>query len=145
MTRASRSLSARQQAIRFALLSLLSFAGYLGLTALLHEGFGLPSLAAVPVAMACMTLFNFLTLRLAIFHANDQPWLKQLAGFIASIAGFRAAEYAGFVLLHGLLGLPYLITYAGILATSSICKFLFLRHVLFAAPRPAATLTEPAP
>lgn len=131
-----------QQATRFALLSALSFAGYLTLTALMTEVIGLSSYLSVPIAMLCITLFNFLTLRLFIFAPTGKGWFQELFGFVASIAGFRVAEYAAFVLLHGFLSMPYLWAYAGILAASAVCKFLFLRNILFAStptPTPEAT------
>lgn len=134
-----------RQALRFAGLSGLSFAGYLGLTALLHEALGMSTYLAVPIAMACITLFNFFTLRLFIFQDSATPWLKQLTGFLASIAGFRAAEYLSFILLHGVLTLPYLPAYACILFASAACKFLFLRRVLFAPRIQSTPLAEPNP
>lgn len=133
------------QAARFAVLSGVSFIGYLGLTAFLHEVVGATSYAAVPIAMGCVTLFNFCTLRIWIFAPTERGWFKELTGFLASIAGFRAAEYAAFVLAHGLLGMPYLIAYATILALSAVGKFLFLRNILFAPARGATTLPEAAP
>ena len=140
---ASRAIHA--QALRFAALSVLSFAGYLGLTAFLHEFVGVSSYVAVPIAMACITLLNFYTLRLFIFDNAGRQWLTQLAGFLASIAGFRVAEYGCFLLLHGLLGFVYLYAYAVILFASAICKFIFLRSVLFAPVRPATPFVEPTP
>lgn len=135
----------RFQAKRFVVLSAISFAGYLGLTALLHEQLGVSSYIAVPISMACITLFNFFTLKLFIFPSSELHWLKQLAGFITSIAGFRVAEYIAFLLLHGLIALPYLPAYATILGASAACKFLFLRTVLFAGPKQASVLPEPTP
>ena len=128
--------SIHHQAIRFGALSAVSFTGYLGLTALMHEVIGISSFIAVPIAMGCMTAFNFFTLKLAVFPKTEQHWFKQFLGFVSSIAGFRVLEYAAFVVLHGLMLLPYLPVYASILAISAICKFLFLRNILF-APRPA--------
>ena len=120
------------QASRFAMLSVISFAGHLALTGVLHERLGISSYVAVPIAMACITLFNFFSTRLAIFNPSERGWLKELLGFLASIAGFRVAEYAAFILLHGLLELPYLPAYTSILAVSAVCKVLFLRNILFA-------------
>jgi putative flippase GtrA len=140
---AEKSLS--DQALRYLLLSGLSFGGNLGLTVLLHEWIGLSSLVAVPIAMVFVTLLNFVTLKLFIFNHGEQGWAKQLGGFVASIAAFRVTEYAAFVVIHGLLGTPYVIAYASILTASAVCKFLFLRNILFAGPRPPVSLTEPLP
>lgn len=145
LNRHTRQRSISGQAVRFALLSAISFVGYLGLTALMHEGLGLSSYVAVPIAMACITLFNFFSLRLVIFKPTTRGWFAELLGFLASIAGFRVAEYAAFIVLHGLLDLPYLPAYAAILATSAVCKFLFLRNILFASATTPAPLAEPTP
>lgn len=121
----------RQQALRFALLSGLSFVVNLSTTYLLHEWVGWSSLVAVPIAMAIVTVMNFCVLRGFVFSGDGRGWWAQFAYFVLSIAGFRVAEYAAFVLLHGVLSSPYLITYAGILAASLVCKFLFLRGTVF--------------
>lgn len=143
--RRSHGLSFQQQAVRYALLSGLSFAGNLGLVVLLHEVIGLSSYLAVPIAMLCVTLFNFCTLKLAIFTQANRHWSRQLAGFLASIAGFRLAEYLCFLLLHGGLALPYLPAYGAILIVSAGCKFLFLRNILFAASGKTSHTSEPSP
>ena len=139
----TKALGIQNQALRYAGLSVLSFVGNLGLLLLLHEGLGLSNYIAIPIAMACMTTFNFFTIRLAIFRNATANWLKQFAGFLASIAGFRVVEYISFIVLHGVLAVPYLPAYASILIAVAVTKFLFLRNILFAAPRPAPPITEP--
>lgn len=118
--------------MQFALLSAISFAGYLVFTAILHDAIGINAYLSVAVAMVCITLFNFITLRRFIFEPTSRSWLSELIGFLASIAGFRVAEYAAFLLIHGALDTPYLLAYAGILGASALCKFIFLRNILFA-------------
>lgn len=135
----------KRQAFAFAVLSAVSFVGYLGLTALFHELLQISTWLSVPIAMMCMTLFNFVTLRLFIFDNAAGRWTVQLAGFLASIIGFRAAEYASFLLLSGVLSIPYLPAYAGILLVSAICKFVFLRQILFAAERTSPALAKTTP
>jgi putative flippase GtrA len=124
----------RSEAVRFAILAAVSFAGHIALVSALHELLGLPGAIAVPIAMGFVTLFNFMMLRKCVFGSTNADWLGEMARFIASIAGFRATEYVVFLVLSGGLGLPYLPTYIGILMTSMVCKFLFLRTVLFAKP-----------
>ncbi len=135
----------RSQATRYALLSGISFAGNLGLTVLLHEIVGLSAYLAVPIALITMTLFNFFTIRHVVFTDAAGGIVKQFTGFVASIAGFRAAEYVGFVLLHGVFIVDYLPACAAILAASAVCKFLFLRRVVFAIPRSSANHAEARP
>lgn len=145
MTRSSdkAGLSMQSQALRYAMLSAVSFVGNLGLLFVLHEWIGISSYIAVPIAALSMTLFNFVTLRLVIFEATDRGLAKELAGFLASIALFRVAEYAAFVSLHGLLGMTYLYAYALVLVVSAVSKFLFMRSVLFAI-KPSPPSTSPA-
>ena len=121
----------RTQALRFALLSGLSFVVNLSLTAALHEALGLSSLIAVPIAMACVTVMNFGALRWFVFGHDGRSAWRQFVGFITSIAGFRLAEYLAFALVHGALGAPYLVTYAAILVCSLIGKFVLLRGTVF--------------
>lgn len=139
---ARRQPTIQSQALRYAFLSAVSFAGNLTLIAGLHEWGGLSTYLAVPIALVCMTLFNFFTIRMMVFTDSNRGLLQQFIGFISSIAGFRAAEYAGFILLHGVFAAPYLPAAAAILAVSAACKFLFLRRVVFAGPRNPAPLAE---
>ncbi|MFN3167338.1 MAG: GtrA family protein [Phycisphaeraceae bacterium] len=132
----------KTQALRFALLSGLSFLVNLSMTALLHEWAGLSGLVAVPIAMACVTVMNFAALRWFVFGHDGRGVGHQFAGFVASIAGFRLAEYAAFALLHGVFGSPYLITYATILVASLIGKFTLLRGTVFRTYKPP---TRPNP
>lgn len=121
----------RHQALRFALLSGLSFTVNLSLVYALHEWAGMSSLIAVPIAMAVVTAMNFVALRWFVFGHDGRTWWSQMIGFVVSIAGFRLIEYLAFLLIHGLLGAPYLIAYAGILIASLVGKFLFLRGTVF--------------
>lgn len=137
----------RHQALRYAGLSVLSFGVNLSLVVILHEWAGLASYLAVAIAMALVTVMNFCTIRLLVFDrtAKAGRWRAQFAGYLASTAGFRAAEYLAFLLLCGLLLLPYLPAYAGVLACSVVGKFLFLRGYVFAgspksAGRPGVAL-----
>lgn len=127
----------------YALLSAVSFVGNIGLTVGFHEWAGISSFLAVPMAMTLITLFNFFSVKCFVFKNGWHQWGKQLTGFIASIFAFRVAEYVAFVLLHGLMAVPYTPAYAFILALSAGGKFFFLRQVLFVQP-PRTTLYRPA-
>lgn len=137
--RPMRDKSIHNQAARYAVLSVISFVGNLGLVYTLHEWAGLSPYLAVPIAMVCMTLFNFFTIRTVVFTDSRRGIATEFAGFITSIAAFRGAEYAGFALLHGLLTVAYLPAVAVVLAVSAGCKFLFLRSVVFAGPKSIKT------
>lgn len=128
------TLPLRSQVARFAGLSLLSFVCYLGLSAVLHEWVGLPTSIAVAITMIAVTVMNFCTLRLLVFDRTTRGWAPQFVGYVASVAGFRAAEYLAFLLLSGLFAWPYLLALALVLAASVVGKFLFLRGLVFAGP-----------
>lgn len=138
MSQAEHAKPMRKQAARFAMLSALSFGVNLSMTAALHEWAGLSSLIAVPIAMVCVTVMNFGALRWFVFGHDGRSATTQFIGFATSIAGFRLAEYLVFALVHGLLGAPYLITYAAILIASLVGKFLLLRGTVFRTAKPAS-------
>lgn len=119
------------QALRFGLLSAVSFSLNLGVTVGLTEAAGVSSYLSVALAMVATTATNFLLLRYFVFPGSRQGWLKQLAGFVGSIAGFRIGEYLAFIALHGGLGWHYLPVYASILVVSLVGKFLLLRRTVF--------------
>ena len=87
---------------------------------------------------------NFCVLRLFVFEQTGQSWRKQLAGYLASIAGFRAAEYGVFLLLCGVLALPYLPVFPLVLVVSLVGKFVFLRGMVFSGPSAAHASAEVA-
>ena len=113
----------------------MSFALNLGLTAALSDGLGLPPALAFAVTLATVTTMQFLLLRHVVFPSRHRPWLKQLGEFLASIAAFRALEYAAFVLIYQTLGLHYLLTVALVLSASFVGKFLVYRFRVFASPK----------
>ncbi|MEM1355350.1 MAG: GtrA family protein [Planctomycetota bacterium] len=124
------------QALRFGLLSAMSFTLNLGVTVAATELLGLSSFISVALAMVLTTLSNFLILRYFVFPGAGQGWCQQFSGFVASIAGFRLAEYLAFAALHGGLGWHYLPVYASVLIVSLVGKFLLLRKTVF-RPSPA--------
>jgi len=136
----------RHQALRYAGLSVLSFSVNLSLVVALHEWAGLASYLAVAIAMVLVTVMNFCSIRLLVFDrtAKAGRWGTQFAGYLASTAGFRAAEYIAFLVLCGVLAQPYLPSYAAVLAISVVGKFLFLRGVVFAGPHKPARHPEAA-
>ena len=118
-----------------------SFAMNLGLTAALREGAGLPPAVAFGLTLIVVTTINFLLLRHVVFPSRHRPWFAQLAEFVGSIAAFRLAEYAAFVLIYEALGVHYLLTITAILTASFVGKFLVYRLRIFpeAGPRSDAS------
>lgn len=93
---------------RFVALGTMSFSLNLGITAALHEVFGVSPEIAFAVALATVFGTNFAAMRWWVFPGGARRWLPQLLAFGASSLFFRGGEYVGYLLLYRLAGLPYL-------------------------------------
>jgi putative flippase GtrA len=125
---------------RFGAMGAAGFALNLAVTVSLHEWVGAPEELAFAVALAVVFVFSFVTSRYLIFAgaAHGDP-RKQLVRFAISNAGFRVAEYLGFLVLHTLLDLPYLAAIVAVLGFSFLTKFFTYSTVVFVddgEPRP---------
>ena len=121
---------ARSMAVMLAV-GVASFATNAGLTVLLHEVLGVPTELAFLAGMATVMAINFVAGR-RIFEARDGDARTQLARFVASAIGFRAAEYVAFLVIHTWLGADYRLAVCGVLLVSFLAKFFFFRAVVFA-------------
>lgn len=134
-----------KQALRYLLASIVSFVANLGIVAGLHQGLDVLPWVAVAVAMATVTVMNFVFMRQYVFDGKDGHWPRQFVAFVASIAGFRVVEYVLFVVLNSVLGLPVMPVYAGVLVLSFVIKFVYFRTRVFTTKRtPAPTATAVA-
>lgn len=122
--------------VRFAGLGAAGFVLNIGITVSLHEWLGAPEELAFAVALAVVFVFSFLTSRYLIFTgaAHGDP-KKQLLKFALSNAGFRVAEYGGFLVLHTVLRLPYLLAIVAVLGFSFLTKFFTYSTVVFVDDR----------
>ena len=121
---------------RFAALGAAGFVLNIAITVSLHEWLGAPEELAFAVALVVVFIFSFLTSRYLIFAgaAHGDPG-KQLLRFAVSSAGFRVSEYFGFLVLHTLLGLPYLLSIIAVLGLSFLTKFFTYSAVVFVDDR----------
>ena len=121
---------------RFGAMGAVGFGLNIAVTVSLHEWLGAPEELAFAVALAVVFAFSFLTSRYLIFagacHGDPR---KQFLKFVLSNVGFRVAEYVGFVVLHTVLGLPYLPAIVAVLAFSFLTKFFTYSTVVFADDR----------
>lgn len=117
--------------VRFALGGALSASVVLGMSALLREGGFVGERAAAAIGLASALAVNFATMRLFVFRGTRRPIAGQALGYLASSAVFRGLEYAGFLALHSLLALHYLVALLLSLAASFLLKFLFYDGWLF--------------
>lgn len=116
---------------RYTQLAVFSAALNLGLPVLLHEWIGLSERVAVALSLTTAFVVNFAVARGYVFRAGG-PMGPQVLRFAAASAGFRVAEYAGFLLLHTILGLHYVLALGAVLVVSFGVKFVFYRAFVFA-------------
>ena len=129
--------------VRFAMLSGSSFLMNFGLTALLSEVARLRSEVSFLIALIVVFFVNFLAMRYWVYGGGcpRARFFPQMATFLGSSLGFRASEYAAFLVLHTALGLHYALAVPSILILASLAKFLFYRAAVFAV-RPGS---DPGP
>jgi len=121
-----------RQILRFAALGAAGFVLNVAITISLHERLGAPEELAFAVALAVVFGFSFVTSRYLIFAgAADGESGKQLLKFAIFSAGFRLSEYLGFLVLHTLLRLPYLLSIVAVLSVSFLTKFFTYSTVVF--------------
>ncbi len=128
------------RAIRFMILSGVSFLGNLGITHALTQHAAWPAELAFAASLVIIFFVNFACCRWFVFQANEQPIAKQLASFLTATTCFRGLEYVAFLGLHSLLGIHYLIATATVLIVGFAAKFLFYNRFVFGRPN---TATQP--
>jgi putative flippase GtrA len=137
------AISTRRSALRFTAATGLSFGVNLGLTAALHEWFGVAEETAFGVALAVVFLMNFAMLRWWIYGRRPGSLAWEFAGYSVSALAFRGAEYLAFLLVHTWLNVHYTAAILGIQAVSFVSKYVYYGAVIFR--RPAAPPRECRP
>lgn len=96
-------------------------------TALMHEGVGLPEPAAFAIAVAVLFGLHFLSSAYFVFRsgADGRMFLRYT---IAALA-FRGLDFVLFVAISGLAPLYAAVVLA--MAISNVCKFFVYRHHVF--------------
>ncbi len=122
-------MSLRTSAIRFVLISGLSFVVNLGVTIVLHEVCGAPEEMAFAIALITVFFMNFFAMRHYIYSGTKGSLGQQFVVYAGSALGFRGLEYVAFIVVHSWLGLDYRVTVIGIIATAAVIKFLYYRLV----------------
>lgn len=116
---------------RYLLLSALSFALTLGITAGLREWFGVPPEISFAVALAVVFLTNFAGMRWWVFRGTERPVIVQFVGFGLSSLSFRGLEYCGYLLLYRIAGIPYLAAAVATIGISFVVKYAVYDSWLF--------------
>ena len=116
---------------RYLLLSALSFALTLGITAGLREWFGVPPEISFAVALVTVFLTNFAGMRWWVFRGTQRPVVYQFMGFGLSSLAFRGLEYCGYLLLYRVAGIPYLAAAVATIGISFVVKYAVYDSWLF--------------
>lgn len=124
------TLRVGRQVGRYIAMTGLSAAVTLGLPILLHERLAIAEEAAVALALSAAFVLNFLTLRLFVFGSRGGA-VRELLKFGATSAGFRFGEYLGFLMLHRILGVNYVMAISAMLALSIVLKFIVYKLFVF--------------
>jgi len=117
--------------LRYLALSGLSFVSNLGITACLHEAFGVSPELAFAVALVTVFVANFAGMRWWVFRGTARPVVRQLLGFGVSSLSFRGLEYCGYLLLFRIAGVPYLAAAAATIGISFAVKYVVYNSWLF--------------
>jgi len=120
--------------VRFGMLSVMSFTLNMGTAALLHEVLGVREELSVLVAFVTVFVTNFIACRYFVFESTERGFFRQLAEFALSTGVFRASEYGCFLLLHSVLGVPYLLALLAVIGVSFVVKFVFYQSFVFKKP-----------
>lgn len=118
--------------LKFGVLGAVGFGINIAVTVVLTEVLGVSEELSFATGLAVVFIFSFITSRYLIFAgaATGDP-RKQLVSFALSSAAFRGAEYVGFLLLHTVSGLSYLLTIVVVLGVSFLTKFITYSTVVF--------------
>jgi len=116
---------------RYLLLSALSFALTIGITAGLREWFGVPPEISFAVALAVVFLTNFAGMRWWVFRGTQRAMIVQFVGFGLSSLSFRGLEYCGYLLLYRVAGIPYLVAAVATIGISFVVKYAVYDSWLF--------------
>jgi putative flippase GtrA len=120
---------------RFVLLSAISFATNLGITAGLHELAGASPDVSFAIGLATVFVLNFVVMRWWVFPESGLSMARQLTGFAMTSVVFRISEFFIFLLLRHVGDTYYLFAAGGTLCFSMVVKYFVYGSWLFASSR----------
>lgn len=116
---------------RFTSVAAVGFPLNLAVTAFVHEILGASEELAFAVALITLFVFYFVANRHFTFRATGGDARRQLLRYAVFSALFRFAEFLGFLVVHTVFEVQYLIAAIAILGTSFVLKFHFYGGVVF--------------
>lgn len=126
----------RTRSFRWGVNTVASFVVNLGVTAGLHEGLSVRPEIAYAAGLLAVFFMNFGFFRYYVFVQQEpMPVRRQFAAYTASAIGFRVSEYLGFLVIHTLLGVHYIVTMFVVQGATFVAKFFFYGHLIFRGRR----------
>lgn len=117
---------------RWGVNTVASFVVNLGVTAGLHEVLSVRAEIAYAAGLLTVFFMNFGFFRYYVFvQPEPMPIRRQFAAYTASAIGFRVSEYVGFLVLHTMLGVHYIITMFVVQGATFVMKFFFYGRLVF--------------
>ena len=113
--------------LRSLLASAFCFAFNMATLITLVESFDVQKEVAFATSQIVIFFTSFVLLRYYVYNSRGSGILAQFAAYAVSALAFRGSEYVAFLVLHTWLGGEYRLCAIGILATSTIVKFLYYR------------------
>jgi len=120
---------------RFVGVAAVGFPLNLAVTVFVHEILGASEEMAFAVALITLFVFYFLANRHFTFRATGGDPSRQLFRYAVFSALFRLSEFLGFLVIHTLFDVQYVIAAVVILGTSFLLKFYFYGDVVFTEGR----------
>lgn len=122
----------KTRSFRWGVNTVASFVVNLAVTAGLHEGLSVRAEAAYAAGLLTVFLMNFGFFRYYVFVQQEpMPIRRQFAAYTASAVGFRVSEYLGFLLVHTILGVHYIVTMFLVQGATFVAKFFFYGQLIF--------------
>ena len=119
--------------VRYGTLGVVTLVTNVVLTAFLHEVLQIREEVAFAFGLAAVFIISFVGLRYVVFeNASDGDPKKQAVSYLFSSLGFRGTEFMGFLVLHTVLGIYYLVAIFGVLIVSFFAKYCYYRRAVFA-------------
>jgi putative flippase GtrA len=113
--------------LRSLLVSAFCFVLNMGTLITLVESFAVDEELAFATSQIVIFFTSFVLLRYYVYDSRRSGIGGQFAAYAVSALTFRGCEYLAFLVLHTWLGGEYRLCAVGILATSTLVKFLYYR------------------
>jgi putative flippase GtrA len=109
------------------------------ITSFVHEVLGRSPELAFAVALICVFTYNFFACRHIIFRATTGDPRRQMVKYAGLSGLLRLVEYLGFLVVHAILNVQYLLAAIIVLGTSFFLKYHLYGKLVFTDGRNRAS------